>query len=65
MWDGWSKAALADSVNLSSIIGRKKEMLQLRLKALLARFKWRNTGFYQVLNNDDMAIRKAMEAINK
>jgi carboxyl-terminal processing protease len=65
MWDGWSKAALADSVNLSSITGRKKEMLQLRLKALLARFKWRNTGFYQVLNNDDLAVKKALDSIAK
>lgn len=65
MWAGWSKEALADSVNLSSVTGRKKEMLQLRLKALLARFKWRNTGFYQVLNTEDIAVRKAMEAISK
>ncbi len=65
MWNAWAKAALSDSVNLSSINGRKKEMLQLRLKALLARFKWRNTGFYQVLNNDDMAVKKALESIAK
>ena len=63
MWNSWTKAALADSVNLSSINGRKKELLQLRLKALLARFKWRNTGFYQVLNYDDLAVKKALESI--
>jgi carboxyl-terminal processing protease len=39
--------------------------LQLRLKALLARFKWRNTGFYQVLNNDDLAVKKALDSIAK
>ena len=65
MWNGLANTALSDSVNLSSINGRKKEMLQLRLKALLARFKWRNTGFYQVLNNDDMAVKKALESIAK
>jgi carboxyl-terminal processing protease len=65
LWDGWTKAALADSVNLSGITGRKKELLQLRLKALLARFKWRNAGFYQVLNRNDVAIQKALDVVKK
>lgn len=65
MWNGWLKAAVADSINLSSLNGRKKELLQTRLKALLARFRWRNTGFYRVLNNDDMAVQKALETIKK
>jgi len=39
--------------------------LQQRLKALLARYKWRNSGFYQVLNNEDLVIKKAMEQLAK
>lgn len=65
MWTRWQKTALADSINLSAFAGRKKEILQTRMKALLARFRWRNTGFYQVLNNDDQAIQKALETIKK
>jgi carboxyl-terminal processing protease len=65
MWDEWVKAAAKDTLQLNTISGRKKELLQIRLKALLARYKWRNTGFYQVLNSDDASVRKAMELVKK
>jgi hypothetical protein len=35
------------------------------LKALLARYKWRNSGFFQVLNSSDAGVKKAMEVIAK
>ena len=54
-----------DSLRLKNISLKEKELLQQRLKALLARYKWRNSGFYQVLNNDDLVIKKAVELINK
>jgi carboxyl-terminal processing protease len=57
--------AAPDSLQLRSISGREKELVQQRLKALLARYKWRNTGFYQVLNNEDHVIKKAMEIVSK
>jgi carboxyl-terminal processing protease len=65
MWDEWVKAAAKDTLQLTTITGRKRELLQIRLKALLARYKWRNTGFYQVLNSDDASVRKAMELVKK
>ena len=54
-----------DSLGLNKISGKEKELLQQRLKALLARYKWRNSGFYQVLNYDDGVIKKAVEIIAK
>jgi carboxyl-terminal processing protease len=54
-----------DSFKLKTIGANEKEMIQQRLKALLARFKWRNTGFYQVLNAQDVVVKKALEVINK
>jgi carboxyl-terminal processing protease len=65
MWSGLMRYATKDSINLDSVIGKEKESLQIRLKALLARFKWRNQGFYEVLNSDDPAIAKALEEIKK
>jgi carboxyl-terminal processing protease len=54
-----------DSFRLKSAGAKEKDMIQQRLKALLARFKWRNTGFYQVLNNEDTAVKKALELVTK
>jgi carboxyl-terminal processing protease len=54
-----------DSFRLKSAGPSERELIQQRLKALLARYKWRNTGFYQVLNNEDPAVKKALEIISK
>lgn len=64
MWNNLVTVAAADSINLSGISQREKDALRLRLKALLAKYKWRNAGFYEVLNVDDAMIKKAMDAIN-
>ena len=65
MWEQFVAFASKDSVNLNNVPSRDKESLELRLKALLARFKWRNTGFFQVLNSDDPVIMKSITAIPK
>ena len=57
--------AAPDSLKLKIIPVKENQLLQQRLKALLARYKWRNTGYYQVLNNDDVVIKKAMEQLLK
>ena len=61
MWNDFKSKGMAPKV----ITDKIKEMIELQLKALLARYKWRNTGFYQVLNNDDLVIKKAMDIVNK
>ncbi len=65
MWNGLVKFAMTDSVNFSRVSGREKELLQHRLKALLARYRWRNTGFFQVLNSEDHTVLKAMEVLSR
>ncbi len=52
-----------DSLKLNTIGAQEKDMIQQRLKALLARYKWRNSGFYEVLNAQDPVVKKAMEVI--
>ncbi len=63
MWNEFTQFVAIDSVNTGSLNSLEKQMLQLRLKALLARYRWRNTGFYQVLNNDDAMVKKAVESL--
>lgn len=65
LWNEFVKYAAKDSVNLKSISAKDKESLQKRLKAHLARFRWRTNGFYEVLNTDDVVVKKALEELAK
>ncbi|MBE2229119.1 MAG: S41 family peptidase [Chitinophagaceae bacterium] len=63
LWRGLSGASLADSVPVTSFNTAEKEMVLLRLKGLLARYRWRNTGYYQVVNSADPMVLKALEVL--
>jgi carboxyl-terminal processing protease len=65
MWQQLENYVSKDSVNLKTIPVKDKESLEKRLKAYLARFRWRNEGFYEVLNTDDAVIKKALEEMAK
>jgi carboxyl-terminal processing protease len=65
MWGQFVNYAKKDSVNLDAVTPKQKESLQKRLEAYLARFKWRNAGYFQVLNNDDAVVNKALEELKK
>lgn len=65
MWNGLVNYVSKDSVTLAGVSGKEKESLQLRLKAMLARYKWRIAGLYEVLNMDDAMVKKALEVIGK
>jgi carboxyl-terminal processing protease len=54
-----------DSFQLRSISPKERDLLQQRLKASLARYKWRDSGFYQVLNTADNVFKKALETIGQ
>ncbi|HEY6503613.1 MAG TPA: S41 family peptidase, partial [Chitinophagaceae bacterium] len=64
MWNRFVSFA-SGSVDMNALSAKQKETLQTRLEAYLARFKWRSTGFYQVLNNDDPVVKKAIEELKK
>jgi carboxyl-terminal processing protease len=65
MWDQFVNYAKKDSVKLDTVTAKQKESLQKRLEAYLARFRWRSDGFYQVLNNEDAVVKKALEELKK
>ncbi|MBN8673485.1 MAG: S41 family peptidase [Chitinophagales bacterium] len=65
MWNGLVNYAAMDSINLKGVGEKEKQSLRQRLKALLARYKWRNDGFYQVLNMDDEMVKKALDTMAK
>jgi carboxyl-terminal processing protease len=65
LWDGFVQKSAGDSLNVNILSNREKLLLQLRLKGMLARYRWRNSGFFEVINADDVVIKKALEAIGK
>jgi len=65
LWNSLVAYAAKDTINLNSIPARDKEVLQHRLKALMARQIWRTEGYYQVSNAYDPVISKALEVIKK
>ena len=65
MWDQFVKYELKDSINVRDISAKDKASVEKRLKAYLARFRWRTDGFYEVLNSDDRVVQKALEELEK
>jgi carboxyl-terminal processing protease len=65
LWKALMSYAARDTVNLGSIPAREKQVLQRRLKALLARQIWRTEGYYEVSNAFDPVVSKALEVVNK
>lgn len=59
MWKEFVSRYSTDSLDLAAISGIQRESLERRLQAYLARFRWRTTGFYQVLNEDDVMVARA------
>ena len=65
IWAKWifvEKSSKNTSIPYSSI---EKKFLTERILATLARFKWRNNGYYQVLNASDSTVNKALKLINQ
>ncbi|MFT3902331.1 MAG: S41 family peptidase [Niabella sp.] len=65
MWSQFAQWAKKDSLNVASITPDEKQRLQERLKANLARFKWRDDGYYQVVNSKDPVVLKALDVLKK
>ena len=65
MWLQLVNWAKRDTVNLSGVPVAEKQKVEDRMEASLARFKWRDNGFYEVLNAKDPVIQKAVEVLKK
>ncbi|HEX6845481.1 MAG TPA: S41 family peptidase [Chitinophagaceae bacterium] len=65
IWQGLLDHSEKDSIDLRQVSGADKDYLQKRIKAQLARYKWRAKGYFEVINEDDPAIKKALEVLEK
>jgi carboxyl-terminal processing protease len=64
-WNSLVTAALKDSIDLNKVSEADKNYLKKRIKAQLARYRWRTEGYYEVLNSSDPVIKKALEVLSK
>jgi carboxyl-terminal processing protease len=64
-WKELVSYAMKDSIYLDHVPVKDKVNVQERMKAYLARFKWRTQGFYQVMNATDDIVLKARESLYK
>lgn len=64
--DMWQRLVLwsqKESINLAAIDAKERKRIEDRMEAYLARFKWRDNGFYQIINVKDSTVLKALNTI--
>lgn len=64
-WKQFTSAALADSINLSTITAAEKTDIINRITAAIARQVWRSEGLYESLNKNDITVKKALEILGR
>jgi carboxyl-terminal processing protease len=64
-WNGLVAYAARDSINLKKVSADDRKEIQDRIKAYLARIRWRTQGFYQVSNASDKVVIKARNVLEQ
>jgi carboxyl-terminal processing protease len=64
-WEQFGNLAIVDSVDIKLLSAKEKTNLVNTLKAGIARQIWRTEGYYEVLNANDDAIKKAMNVLGE
>jgi carboxyl-terminal processing protease len=65
VWNSLVSYTSRDTVSIRNIPAKDKEILQHRIKALLARQIWRTQGYFEVSNAYDPVVNKALDVIKK
>jgi carboxyl-terminal processing protease len=64
LWKALRLYAKKDSINLDGVGASDREQVEIRMKALLARFIWRTPGYFYVVNQTDPVLKKAMALLD-
>ena len=62
-WQQLSDFAKKDTIDISTVPLKAKADLLQKLQAMMARQIWRSEGFYEVSNENDTMIKKALEVM--
>jgi carboxyl-terminal processing protease len=63
-WNALKTFAGKDSINLSIAGAKDKAYIMKRIPALVARQMWRYEGYYEVMNQSDDFVQKALQMLN-
>ncbi len=63
VWNELVDYAKKDSINLAGIDPVNRNQVEIRVKALLARFIWRTQGYFYIVNQTDPVLIKATELL--
>lgn len=62
-WNALKNFAIRDSVDLNKATAKDKTYILKRIPALVARQMWRYEGYYEVMNQTDDFVQKALEVL--
>ncbi|TDH27422.1 S41 family peptidase [Segetibacter sp. 3557_3] len=62
-WNALKDFAARDSIDLNKVTTKDREDLFRRIPPLMARQIWRYEGYYEVMNNDDEFVKKALAVL--
>lgn len=64
-WKSFEEFCITDSIVFTGISEKEKAYLARNIKFSIARQLWRNEGYFEVMNMDDKAVRKAIELLHQ
>lgn len=64
-WNALKKFAVRDSVYLNKVSPKDKSLIIKRIPSLLARQLWRYEGYYEVMNQSDEFVQKALQVLKE
>lgn len=62
-WKSLQQFSLQDSINLNSISATDRQQLTKRFRSFMALQLWRMEGYYELTNQDDAVVSKALELV--
>lgn len=62
-WNALKKFAARDSVDLNKVSPKDKALIIKKIPSLLARQMWRYEGYYEVMNQSDEFVQKALQVL--
>ena len=59
-WSGLSAYALKDTIELNNVSIKERTDILQRMQSLMARQIWRNEGYFEMVNRNDVTVQKAL-----
>jgi len=64
VWNSLLNFASKDSINLRNVPAKDKQLVLERIKALIARMIWRTEGYFEITNQYDPVVKRALAEVH-